>query len=252
MIDEMNFDYNSLRARNARLGKVFGKPLMLVLFSLMLIGLLGGGIALLVLKMTIGWTLIGFAVLPLMLIIWTKKELITVPVSSKRGINGLLSNDVLAAMPKNPTVSDLASVVSKTNSGKFMYIRYGISGQLLTEVAKQLPPEVGPIFQTAIKIQEGTNSEEIHGAILAAAILANFKDSELLLKRMRLDMEDILDGVIWFNYLNGLVKNMNVRRHTGGIGRDLSFGYIPTLQRFGQNISIIKINLSIINFCIFR
>ena len=237
-MDEMNFNYNSLRARNARLGKVFGKPLMLFIFTLMAILLIGGGLALVVLKIVAGWILIGFAVIPVMLIYWTKKELVPVPVDPRRGINGLLSNDVLAAMPKNPKTKDLANVAMKTNSGKFMFIRYGISEQLLTQIAEVLPQEIGPIFQTAIKIQEGTNSEEIHGAILAVALISHYPDCENLLKRMRLEMSDILDGVVWFNYLNGLVKNMNVRRHTGGIGRDLSFGYIPTLQRFGQNISV--------------
>ena len=239
-MEGMNFNYNSLRARNARRGKVFSKTPMLILMALVLIGLIACGIFLVATKVTFGWILIGLAALPAMLIFWTKKELVPVPVDSRQGINGLLSNDVLAALPRNPKAVDLAKVVSKTNSGQFLRVRYGISGQLLEEIAKQLPSETGPIFQAAAKIQEGTNSEEIHGAILAAAIIANYPEQEMVLKKMRLELADVLDGVIWFNYLNGLVKNMKVRRHTGGIGRDLSFGYIPTLQRFGQNISIAR------------
>lgn len=235
-----NFDYNSLRARNARRGKIFGKPVMLFFLVVMLILLLAGGITLLFMKYSVGWVCIGFSVVPMMIFYWTKKELIPVPVNHKAGINGLLSNDVLAAMPKNPSAIDLANLVVKTKSGRFMLVRYGVADQLLTEIAKQLPPEVGPIFQTAMKIREGTKSEEIHGAIIASSILANYPDNENLLKRMKLEMADVLDGVIWFNYLNGLVQNMNVKHHTGGIGRDLSFGYIPTLQRFGQNISATK------------
>lgn len=237
-MEEMNFNYNSLRARNARLGKVVKKPVMLFLMVLMLIMLVIGGIMLLIQKSVSGWVILGFAALPAMMIYWTKKELSTVPVNPEAGINGLLSNDVLAAMPKNPQVVDIAKVVAKTNSGKFMFVRYGISDQLLMQIAERLPKEAGPIFQTAIKIQEGTKSEEIHGAILAAAIIANYPGQEDVLRRMKLDMADVLDGIIWFNYLNGLVKDMKVRKHTGGIGRDLSFGYIPTLQRFGQNISV--------------
>ena len=239
-MDNMIFDYNSLRARNARRGKILGKPAMLFSLIVMLIALALGGAALLFFKYTVGWVCVGFSVVPLMIIFWTKKELITVPVKPKNGINGLLSNDMLAVSPKNPKIEDIAKAITHTTSGKFMHARYGISGQLLTEIAGVLPKEVGPVFQTAIKIQEGTNSEEIHGAILAVSIIANFPDNETLLKRMKLEMEDLIDGIVWFNYLNGLVKNMNVRRHTGGIGRDLSFGYIPTLQRFGHNISVIQ------------
>lgn len=237
-MEEMNFNHNSLRARNARRGKILGKSFVLAILIAVALGLVSSGVALLVMKTPAGWLLLGLSIIPVMIIYWTKKELIPVPVNPKAGINGLLSNDVLAAMPKNPKAMDIAKVVEKTNSGRFMYIRYGISSQLLEKIAKQLPDEVGLIFQTARKIQEGTNSEEIHGAILATSIIANYSGNELLLKRMKLEMADILDGVIWFNYLNGLVKDMKVQRHNGGIGRDLSFGYIPTLSRFGQNISM--------------
>ncbi len=239
-MENMNFNYNSLRARNARLGKVFGKPLMLIIIALAAIMLLAGGVMLLIIHVVTGWILIGFSVLPLMIIYWTKKELIPVPINPKDGINGLLSNDVLAAMPKNPKIADIANVVAKTKSGQFLHVRYGIAPQFLSEIAATMPAEIGPLFQTAIKIQEGTNSEEIHGGILATAIIANYPRHEELLRQMKLDLTDVLDGIVWFNYLNGLVKNMNVHRHTGGIGRDLAFGYIPTLQRYGRDISIAK------------
>ena len=238
MTGELNFDYGALRARNARRGKVFGRPVVVTMLVFAAIALTIGGAMLVVIKIAAGWILVGLAAAPVMMIYWTKKELVPVPVDAKHGINGLLSNDVLAAIPKNPNVIDIAKVVAKTNSGRFMLVRYGISDQLLSQIAERLPKEAGPIFQTAMKIQEGTNSEEIHGAILAAAIIANYPDSENVLKRMKLDMTDVLDGIIWFNYLNGLVRDMKVRKHTGGIGRDLAFGYIPTLQRFGQNISV--------------
>lgn len=233
----MNFDYNSLRAREARAGKILGKPP--VLFGLLTLAalLIAGGVTLVILKIPVFWLCFGLTILCIELWFYAKKELAPVPVGKGDSINDLLSNDVLAALPRNPSVEDIATTVFKTNSGKFLAVRYGINMNLLTEIAKLLPKEAGPVFQTAIKIREGTNSEEIHGAILAVALIANFPDSENLLKRMKLSLVDLLDAVVWFNYLNGLVKGVNKRRHTGGIGRDLSFGYIPTLQRFGQNIS---------------
>ena len=232
-----NFDYHSLRAREARLGKIFGKKPLMFLMILLAIALIGGGIFLIVYGYQVGWLCLSLATIICMIYYWTKKELIPVPVVNNNSVNGVLSNDVLAAMPKNPSVADIALLVSKTNSGKFLFVRYGINTKLLMQIAEQLPKEVGPIFQTALKIQQGTNSEEIHGANLATALIANYPQQEMLLKQMKLDLKDLLDGIIWFNYLNGLVKGMKTHRHNGGIGRDLSFGYIPTLQRYGQNIS---------------
>lgn len=236
----MNFDHGSLRAREARAGKVLGAPAGFVLMILLVLILLGGGVALFVLKTPFFWLCLSGIVIVLMILYYTRKELVPVPAindGEALNINNLLSNDMLAALPKNPTVRDLAAAVAKTNSGRFMHVRYGISPQMLAAIAEQLTVDVGPIFQTAIKIQQGTDSEEIHGAMVGVAIIANHPDNEMILKKMRLEMVDLLDGIIWFNYLNGLVKSIGKRRHTGGIGRDLSFGYIPTLEKYGQNIS---------------
>lgn len=238
-----SFNYNSLRAREARRGKIFGNKALVLLWYVLAIMLAVSFIALLVIKSPFAWLCLGFAAFFAMIIFWTKKELIPVPVGKSGRLNDVLSNDVLAALPKEPTVMDLAKLVGKTNSGRFLHVRYGISGALLEEIAGALKAAgeekatVNAIFQTALKIQQGTDSEELHGAIIAVALIATYPENEMLLKQMRLELVDLLDGIVWFNHLNGLVKSMNVKRHSGGIARDLSFGYIPTLQRFGQNIS---------------
>lgn len=233
----MNFNYNSLRAREARLGKIFGKPFVLLMMLILAIAFCAGGIALIVFSFSVGWLLISLAVVLMMMWYWTRKELIPVPAGKNDDINEMLSNDVLASLPKNPTTKDIAIAIFKSHSGKFMNIRYGIGMNLISEMVERMPKEVGPIFETAIKIKSGTNSREIHGAILAVAIIANFPGGDDVLKRMKLELVDLLDGIVWFNYLNDLVEGVHAHRHSGGIGRDLSFGYIPTLQRFGQNIS---------------
>ena len=234
----MNFNYNSLRAREARLGKILGNKFLFALLIILTIALFAGGVLLIAFGYSVGWLCLSIMVVMLMIIYWTRKELVPVPIGKNQNdINDLLAGDILARMPKNPATPDLVKVISDTTSGKFIHIRYGISPQMLNDIAVQLPKELGPIFETAIKIKSGTNSEEIHGAILAVAIIANHPNNEIMLKQMKLELHDLLDGVTWFDYLNSMVKEMRRRKKTGGIGRDLSFGYIPTLQQFGQNIS---------------
>ncbi|MBR2589239.1 ATP-dependent Clp protease ATP-binding subunit [Candidatus Saccharibacteria bacterium] len=235
-----SFDYNSLRAREARLGKILGKKALLILLVLTTISLIVFGIIFMLQKISIFWLLFSLAIFLIMIIYWTKKELIIIPAKNTGKLNDALSNDVLASMPRNPKTSDVATLVGKTSSGKFLAVRYGIGTNLLEAIARELPENPSGIFQTAQKIQRGTDSEEIHGAILAVAIIANHPKNELILKRMKLDMKDLLDGIIWFNYLNGLVRSVGKKRHRGGIARDLSFGYIPVLQRFGTNISRLR------------
>ncbi|MBR2659551.1 ATP-dependent Clp protease ATP-binding subunit [Candidatus Saccharibacteria bacterium] len=234
----MMFDYGGIRAREARLGKKLGaKPVMLLFIVLIVAFLILGG-CLIFVHNSLCWVCFSLAILFGMIVYWTKQELVPVPVGKGGGLNDVLSNDLLAAMPRNPRPADLPAVILKTNSGQFMAVRYGISGQLLDALARDLPENVGPIFEAALKIREGTDSEELDGAVLAAAIIASHPNHEAVLRQMRLEMKDVLDGVVWFNYLNGLVRSVGKREHSGGIARDLSFGYIPTLQRFGQNISM--------------
>ena len=232
-----DFNYNSLRARDARRGKIFGSKIALAFSFLFLVSALVGGALLLIYHSSWCWLCFAIAVFIIMFIVWTKCELIPVPVGKSQALNDVLSNDVLAALPKNPSPADIAAIIKKTNSGRFLGVRYGITSNFLQSIVKELNCSTSQIFETALKIQQGTDSEEIHGAILATALIACHPDNENILHQMKLEMVDLLDGVIWFNYLNGLVKSVGRHRHSGGIARDLSFGYIPTLQRFGTNIS---------------
>ncbi|MBQ3325682.1 ATP-dependent Clp protease ATP-binding subunit [Candidatus Saccharibacteria bacterium] len=232
------YHYNSTRARSARLGRLLGKKPILYLCLLLAIALFAFWIILLIQKMPLGWLCFSGSIFCFMIYYWTIKELIPVPVHDSNDINSLLSNNVLANLPKNPKPKDLANMVQYTNSGRFFAIRYGISSKMLAELVSNLPDDISPIFQNAIKIYQGTQSEEIHGAIIAAAIITSHPMGENILRQMKLEVSDLLDGIIWFNYLNGLVKGLSRRPHSGGIARDLNFGYIPTLQRFGQNISV--------------
>ena len=234
------FDYNSLRAREARLGKKLNnKVLQTVILTLILISIIVG-VFLTLIHSFWCWLCFSLAIFLGMLIFWIKCELVSVPVGRTERLNDVLSNDVLANLPRNPKTKDLANLVKHTSSGKFLNVRYGISSNMLENIAASLPENPAPIFATALKIKQGTDSEEIHGAIIAVSIIANLEGSDYLLHQMKLEMVDLLDGIVWFNYLNGLVKSIGKKRHSGGIARDLSFGYIPTLQRFSINISKVR------------
>ena len=70
---------NSMRANEARAGKIANSAPVKALLVLALLTLLGFGGAMLFLHRPLGWVLIGCAFIPLELIIWTKYELKNVP-----------------------------------------------------------------------------------------------------------------------------------------------------------------------------
>ena len=232
------FRYNSLRAQEARLGKVFGHWFVTALLILAMIALTAGGLAILITQHeSMGWLLIGVASLFLMFVIWLKFELVRPTPGSPDNINNIISRDVLTLLGRKPNARQIADLVCKTQSGGFLALRYAVTPALLELMAADLPEDATPIFEKAREIMQKTDGEQIAGAMLGVAIIECHPNHEDILRRMKLTLNDLYDGIKWYNYLHGLVKSMNRSRHTGGFARDLMFGYTPLLQELAINVS---------------
>ena len=232
-----SFDPQNPRVRKAHQKHALNNSPMLALTLVVFITLLFGGIALLYFQNSISWTLIGFSSLPAMLIFWIKNDLVDIPIGKTDNFTDLISEDLLLLITKNSSPADLTQILPKTRSGAFIMARFNLPTPFFNEIANFLPTTPEPIYETARHICETTNSEEITGAVLAVAIISSVPNYELLLNQFQLTITDLHQGIIWFNYLNGMVKNSKKPIHSGGIARDFAFGYTPTLQRFAINLS---------------
>lgn len=232
-----SFDPHNPRVKKARQKHLLNTPPFLALLLLLFIALLTGGIALLYFKHSIGWTLIGFSVLPTMLIFWIKTALTDIPIKKTDNFTDILSENLLLLLSSSTSATDFAQILPKTPSGAFIMARFGLPVPFFTNISNLLPSTTEPIYQTARTIRETTQSEEITGAVLAVAIIATIPNHETLLNQLQLTMDDLHQGIIWFNYLNGMVKDAHKPVRTGGIARDFAFGYTPTLQKFAINLS---------------
>ena len=228
----------SRRSAEARADKILNSVPVKLLLVLFMLALLGFGGYELYLRNSLGFILIGCAFIPVCVMIWARYELKYVPTGRSNSINDVLSNECLARLGNAPVPIEIAQwVPTKTKSGAFLARRYAISSDLLAAIAERMPTDMQPIFEKALEVREKTNSEVVSGGVLAVAMIECYPEHEQLLKRMKLEITDLYDGLVWFNYLNGLVRGMKQRRHTGGFARDLMFGYTPLLERFAQNIS---------------
>ncbi|MBR3322826.1 ATP-dependent Clp protease ATP-binding subunit [Candidatus Saccharibacteria bacterium] len=226
-----------MRSVEARADKILNSTLVKALLVISFITLIAFGGALLFFHYSIGWMVIGFAAIPFEFLIWAKYELKEIPIGRNNTINDLLSNECLARLGSHPTPQSIVTWFYKTRSGNFLAIRYSITPRMLEAITKDMPEDITPIFEKAIEIREKTESEVVSGGVLAVAIIECRPDCEQILKSMKLELSDLYDGLLWFNYLSGLVKGMRKRRHTGGFARDLMFGYTPLLQNYTVNIS---------------
>lgn len=230
------FNYSSDRAEKARLANLISPLWQRALAALVVLTAVLG-VFMVLTGLSLGWLVIGLATLPAMLIEWRRGELEKLPVDDKTSsLDGVLASDILGRLPSQPTAQDLAQSAGQVVSGQFLAARLGIGARFLQELAGS-GVEVNEIWTNAAKLRKETGSEFMTGAILAAAIIRSVPNHDTLLAHLQLSDEDLVEGIKWYNNLANLIEHQKRPRRTGGIARDWSFGYIPMLTRFGQNIS---------------
>ena len=168
------FNYYSRRAREARFSKIFKNPaLRLLIWLLIFASLVGFFYVLFFLHNSLGWLLLGLTIIGCIFMTWLKHEATPVPVGRTDDINDLLSRNVLRLMGPQPTPQDLANRLSQTRSGKFLALRFGLTPELLLQVASEIPADLEPVLATARQIWQKTDGETISGGMIAVAILQN-------------------------------------------------------------------------------
>ena len=232
-----DFKYNSIRAKYARLGHKLNSPIVTFVLVCGIILPTLAGTTVLMYGESVGWLFFVVSVWSIVALAIIKMLLIKVPLGKTDEISDILSSNAISIMDKNPTPKELAEKLVETRSGRFLAIRFGILPNLLKAVADDLSDDVIPVFENARKIKNEINATQISGGILAVAIIMTHPNCEEILARMRLSLDDLKEGITWYNYLHGLVKESKKKRRDGGIARDFSFGFTPLLSRYGQNLS---------------
>ena len=237
-MDSLEFRYDSMRARNARMAWQINGVWERLLPILALLLFLAGASLLLVVGLAVGWLVMGIATIPLLLIEWYKNELKNLPVAKRpRTLDDMIAGDVLGQLKNNPTPKDLATAVGKVPSGQFFGVRFGITARFLQEISSENVMDTAGVWQEALSIKDSLGLTTITGGVILVALVRSFPNHEGLLAHIQIDDNDLLTGIKWHQHIRHLVANVNKPRRTGGIARDWSFGYIPLLTRFGQNIS---------------
>lgn len=232
----LDYDYHSLRARKARVG-VWLQGIPITVTSWLLALLIAAGFGVLFLNMSLGWVLLGLASAPFMLVMWYHYDLRHLPTGKGEAVTEILSGDILGQLPTKPTPADVALATGRTSSGQFMGARLGLSPSVLQSVASHDAATMPEFWKLADDIRRKNNLEHITGSVLAVALTRSFGDYQSLIAQIHLDDDDLDSGIKWQNHLRELVAKHSKPRRTGGLARDWSFGYIPLLTRFGQNIS---------------
>jgi len=232
----LDYEYTSMRASVARAGLhlegVTGKLLPLLTFVLVLAGAAG----ILTLSTSLGWVVISLAPIVYMVHAYYTHHIKSLPVYGE-GVTSRLAGDVLGRLGAKPTIVDVATIAGQIPSGQFMSARFGLTPSLLNSLASGIDGAVEQLWPLADEIRERNGLAHITGSVLAVAIVRLFPNHETILAQIHLDDADLDKGIQWQQHLIDLIAHFQKPKRTGGIARDWSFGYIPLLNRFGQNIS---------------
>ncbi|CAN5367700.1 hypothetical protein BH10PAT4_BH10PAT4_3200 [soil metagenome] len=231
------FDFRSTRSEKARIS-IGLTDNTLTLLTVCTIVLIIAGVIFIGLGLTIGWLLIGFAAIPAMTIEWTKGELRDlVPESEFETVDDILSVDVLGRLSRSPSPFEIATVIGQVYGGHFFTARFGVGPGFLQEISSKDPNDTVALWQESRAIQKQTSSSQITAAVLVVALIKQHPKHQALLGHLQLDLNDLIAGVLWQNHLHDIIDEYSRPQKTGGMARDWSFGWIPTLSHFGQNIS---------------
>ena len=231
----MSFKYSHLRAKKSRLMNGL-RPFLFLLKLLKIIGILSG-FSLTLIDSSYGWLILSLSGLVTIFIYWWNGELHRLAPGLETTIEERMASNILGKLSKNPTSEQIAKIVLESSGGKFIVARFGL-GKTTIESLAQIPqnsPE--QIFQAALQIQQKLETKTVSGSVLALAIIRNFPNFENLLAQFYIDFEDLERGVLWHDHIFSLINQSKIPIKTGGIARDWSFGYTPTLNRFGTNIT---------------
>ncbi|MDO8335910.1 MAG: ATP-dependent Clp protease ATP-binding subunit [Candidatus Saccharibacteria bacterium] len=237
MTETVTYNYHSQRANDARVAKAFSRPIRFALVLAMLLLLIIGLLLIFILRSSSGWFVASLTAIPALFYVWWSLYLGDIPPRKAFAIDAQLEGNVLGLLQAKPTPQDIGKAVSKSSGGQFFSARFGIGPTFLGELASNdinLTPQV---WQTAVSIKEQQKLNYISSAVLVAALVETHPSMQQVLNHLHLEQSDVVAGVTWYHRLQELIALQKKPKRTGGVGRDLAFGYMNLIKRFGINIS---------------
>ena len=228
----------SLRAQKAQLAARWGKPMLHTLEGGMVVLVL---LALLIIaageRQQAAWLALAGALSLLMLQQWYKHDLEPLPPSG-RGVEDRLRGDVIGRLPANGvmTPSDVWAALGGHWQMIFLMNRMLLTSRSLAPFFSQEPLHMEQVWRMAAQLADKAGNKYIEAGHVITAIMLTEPGLQPVFNHIKFREDDVLQVQGW---LDRLVDQLDREPpFFGGIGRDWSNGFTPTLNRFGFNVSI--------------
>lgn len=237
---DYRLNYRANRAIEARYCQHYGKlTRVITLVGAILLSLLG--VVLLLAGMAIGWLVLMLAGWSLVPYLWLRSRLRDMPATKQpRNIGDILSLEVLGLLPQDPNPHTIIEALAGSGGAKFLANRLGIPIQQVVQLTPADPGLTESVWRESINIWSHLpeRTSTIPSVVVVAAIIRLNPDCTDILNNLRIDTDDVYRGVEWLEHWEMQARRSSDLKLTGGIARDWSFGYIPTLEHFGTNLSL--------------
>ncbi|USN97175.1 MAG: ATP-dependent Clp protease ATP-binding subunit [Candidatus Nomurabacteria bacterium] len=144
-------------------------------------------------------------------------------------------------------ISALFECFRKSFGGRFLSTRFSISPKTIGIMLEAKNPEdisISSVLEKAYNISQTSKYNLSTGGLVRSIYIALVLLDEVdvntrsqVLGSIGLDDTDLPHAIEWFDHFESLIQKSKKKNKTGGIGRDLSFGYTPLLSSFASNIS---------------
>lgn len=237
MINEpVTINLTSLRARKARLRRHFSTYGEAALWALSMTALAGSAYGFLEAISRLSYLGIAVASSAAMGALWYRYGLKDLPIhTTPRTIDELLPADLLAKLKTPLTPQSLWTTLQHDSVAPFVTNHLMISAPTVTEQISAHEQDLSSIWAQAIELSRSLNRPELHGGILATAIILQTPNIMNNLIALKVDRTDILEVLSWAQRELDLMTRP--KPYFGGLGRDWATGFTPFLQQFSQNIS---------------
>jgi ATP-dependent Clp protease ATP-binding subunit ClpC len=237
MTPQYNLNLGSQRSRKARLRRRFKTAAPILQFAWITL-VLGGLYCLLLGDLErMGYVCLSLAAMTSMLSLWYRYDLQTLPPNQPmRALDDLIDPDLLAKLTNDMSPRDLWTIVSRQPEGRFICAHLLIDAEAIGGSISELPAESAAYWQFAQTVTTTRGIPAIHAGALTAAIIIGSQAVQPILTALKIDRSDVMQVLDWLD--RQMRYATQPRPNFGGIGRDWATGFTPTLDHFGENISM--------------
>lgn len=236
----VTFNYSHARARKARNAQKLNHATRLAL-SIACVVSLTASAAMVAFSYPLSGLLMGIGLLCLMPVLWFKYDLQDNPGAMSDGdsvaLELVLHSEVLGKLKGIEKPEQLWAALVGSWQQRFFTARYGIWNDYFEQGVPKITTNMQELLTHAISISRAHSRDELSVGALLVALVNAIPGSDGDLAALHLDTKELETSVDWIVHTEHIISRLNDKPLFGGIARDWTAGYTPTINQLARNVS---------------